>query len=337
MRYFLILIPAILWFYIQKTPNAISKNTWKENSSLSRILTDLGNTSHLKKEKDYTKEQVSIGEDLVKNGFTKRRKGSKVISVYYQCTSCHNLVQEDPKPESPDPQARLRFTNEKGIPFLQATTFWGIVNRESWYNGDYIKKYGSLVEEAKDDIEASIQLCAQECAQGRVLKQWEVDAIMAYFWELELKLSDLNLTDNEMERLNKITSEDKKSEAIKLLKSKYMLASPATFSDAPYDKSKGYEVDKRDPINGKLIYENSCLHCHDKNGVTEYELNHSKLSFKKLLRDMEKDNPLSFYQAIRYGTSAAPGYRPYMPHYTLERMSDQQVEDLRAYIEQEAM
>ncbi|RMF22347.1 MAG: cytochrome c, partial [Bacteroidetes bacterium] len=36
-----------------------------------------------------------------------------------------------------------------------------------------------------------------------------------------------------------------------------------------------------------------------------------------------------------YGTYAIPGHKPYMPHYPLERMSKQQVEDLRAYIEQQ--
>ena len=35
---------------------------------------------------------------------------------------------------------------------------------------------------------------------------------------------------------------------------------------------------------------------------------------------------------VRHGTHPAPGHREYMPHYTKERMTDQQVEDLERYI-----
>ena len=49
-----------------------------------------------------------------------------------------------------------------------------------------------------------------------------------------------------------------------------------------------------------------------------------------------KDSHFSLYQIIAYGTYAIPGHKPYMPHYPLERMSKQQVEDLRAYVELEA-
>ena len=337
MFYFLIFLPFYTLSLSWMCNVYISENEIDNETALVVVLDKLGNETHLKKVKEYSLKQIEIGEDLVKNGYTKKRKGSKVISVYFQCTSCHNLVQEDPFPNNPDPQERLAYSDKEGIPFLQATTFWGIVNRESWYNGDYLLKYGSLVEKARDNIEEAIQLCAQECSQGRKLKQWEVDAIMAYFWELELKVSDLELSKNELSKLNNMSTEKEKSEILNTIRDKYMLASPASFTDAPNNKAKGYAVKDKDPINGKLVFENSCMHCHDQNGVTEYKLNDSKLSFKKLRRDMGKNTTLSFYQVIRYGTSPGPGYRPYMPHYTLERMSNQQVEDLRAYIEQEAL
>lgn len=44
----------------------------------------------------------------------------------------------------------------------------------------------------------------------------------------------------------------------------------------------------------------------------------------------------SIYEAVRTGTCAETGHREYMPHCTAEKMSDQQVEDLPAYIEQES-
>ena len=87
---------------------------------------------------------------------------------------------------------------------------------------------------------------------------------------------------------------------------------------------------------GKALYELSCLHCHQGGGVSGYVLDRKRLSFKHLRNNITKDSHFSLYQIIRYGTYALPGHRPYMPHYPLERMSNQQVEDLRAYIEQEA-
>ena len=332
MKYFLILIPFYVWmlFFIDGDDD---KKQWNIQTPLAEVLTELGNETHLKKPKNYSVEKAAIGEDLIKNGFTKKRKGSKTISLFYDCTSCHNLVQEDPELFNPNPEARLSYTSNRDIPFLQATTFFGIVNRESWYNDDYVKKYGSLVEKARNNIEEAIQLCAQECAQGRKLKSWEVEAIMAYYWQLQLKLGDIGLTEEELAKLNNADTPEEKQDMIKAIRSKYLLASPATFSDAPKDKKKGYAVESPNLENGKLVYENSCLYCHDANGVTEYELDKNTLSFKKFIIDMLKNTSLSFYQEIRYGTYPVPGHRPYMPHYPLERMSDQQVEDLRAYIE----
>ena len=64
------------------------------------------------------------------------------ISKYYVCTTCHNLEIEDPDLRVSDPETRLTFAKENDLPFLQGSTFKGIVNRESWYNDDYVKKYG---------------------------------------------------------------------------------------------------------------------------------------------------------------------------------------------------
>ena len=46
--------------------------------------------------------------------------------------------------------------------------------------------------------------------------------------------------------------------------------------------------------------------------------------------------PHSIYQVIRYGTPPKGGKEAYMPQYTAEKMSDQQMADLRAFIESEA-
>ena len=64
-------------------------------------------------------------------------------------------------------------------------------------------------------------------------------------------------------------------------------------------------------------------------------LDESKPTLNWLKRNITSDSDLSIYQIIRHGTYAASGHREYMPLYTQEKMSNQQVEDLRAFIELE--
>ena len=71
-------------------------------------------------------------------------------------------------------------------------------------------------------------------------------------------------------------------------------------------------------------------------GATNYVLDNSKITFNRLENHLRKQGNQSVYQITRKGTYAIPGYRPYMPHYTKQRMSDQQLEDLIAYINQKA-
>jgi mono/diheme cytochrome c family protein len=44
----------------------------------------------------------------------------------------------------------------------------------------------------------------------------------------------------------------------------------------------------------------------------------------------------SLYQIVRYGTYAKTGRKQYMPLYTKEKMSDEQLNDLVAYIKKTA-
>jgi mono/diheme cytochrome c family protein len=303
---------------------------------LSSVLIELGDKTPAH-QIDYTKEQELLGEELVKYGKTVGPKGkeSKYISKHYVCTTCHNLQQEDPDLRKSDPEARLDYVKSKGIPFLQGSTFKGIVNRESWYNDDYVKKYGDeKIELAHKNLKESIQLCAIECSQGRPMEAWEIDAVLAYFWSLEFTLSDLNLSEEDYTRLNTdLGKDDKNPELIKWLKTFYLQSSPAHFYDAPNDKKIGYEGLVGDPSSGKDLYELSCLHCHKSGGVSHYILDDKQLSFVDIKSKLLKNSHFSLYQIIPYGTYAIPGHRPYMPHYPMERMNKQQVEDLRAYVE----
>lgn len=317
-----------------------SKPLWDEKSTVASVLIALGEEppKHFLPQNE---QLAKTGEDLVKYGQTIGPDGKRTrhISKHYVCTTCHNLEQEDPDLRFSDPAARLTYVKAKGIPFLQGTTFKGIVNRESWYNDDYVKKYGDeKIQIAHEDLRASIQLCAIECSQGRPMEDWEIEAVLAYYWTLQFNLLDLGFSNGDYEQLNAEWDNPAQQEVLRQwIKGFYNQKSPAHFYDAPASKSKGYEGLVGNPAAGKDLYELSCLHCHKSGGVSHYILDDSELSFQHLKKMIPKDSHFSLYQIIAYGTYAIPGHRPYMPHYPEERMSKQQVEDLRAYIEARAI
>jgi mono/diheme cytochrome c family protein len=275
------------------------------------------------------------GEEIVKNGFTDKPGfgKSRRVSKHFVCTSCHNIQQEDPDLRYADPQARLLYTNIKGLPFLQGSPLYGIVNRSKFYNQDYYKKYGLLVYKARNDIRESIQLCAVECSQGRKLKDWEVESILAFFWEIGLKLEDLELEEEDIELIEMaLAGEAEKGQAIERIKSKYLDYSPAHFVNPPENRTVGNGL-KGIPENGKMIYEQSCLHCHYQKRYSFFHLDNERPSFNLLNKHIKKYTKRSIYQVVRYGTPPLNLKKAYMPHYTMEKMDRQQIEDLRSYIE----
>lgn len=309
------------------------------DEGVARLLLRLG-AKDLSRNPKTNIEGVSaqVGEDIVKQGFSKGKETRKSgrQSKHFVCTSCHNIEREDPDLAVMDPQARLDYAVERDIPFLQGTTLYGAVNRKSFYNGDYILKYGDLVEAAKYDIRGAIQLCAKECAQGRILKEWELESILAYLWKIQIKVEDLNLSSDEVAQIETaIKTESGRAEAIALIESKYAPASPATFVHPPDDREKGSGL-KGDPSNGALIYQQSCLHCHYQKAYSFLHLDTNKMSFTHLDSKIASYHRHSLYQVVRWGTYSKGGKKSYMPRYTAERMSDQQLADLRSYIEVQA-
>ncbi len=280
---------------------------------------------------ELTPEKIARGEDLVKLGRSKKPNGKKspYISKYYTCTSCHNLQREDPDLAVIDQDARLNYAIKNKIPYLQGSTFWGIVNRETWYNDDYVLKYGDLVRKAEHSLSESVQLCAVVCSQGRMLEDWELESILAYMWSLQIKMGDLNLNDQEVKNMKSSDSEQN----LALIKSKYLLKSPATFVNPPEDPLIGYELTGR-PELGKAIFELGCQHCHRPEGESEVVFRSNDLTLNWLENHLMDKGDKSIYQIIRKGTYAEYGHKEYMPHYTLEKMSHQQVEDLRAFVVQ---
>jgi len=276
------------------------------------------------------------GEGIVKKGHAHWPDGSRSRrqSKYFVCTDCHNVEQEDPVLSNADPETRLQFAFERGLPFLQGTTFWGMVNREKWYNGDYYKKYGDLVTNTRDTLVNAIQLCATVCSQGHELGDKEMEAILHYFWSLQLMVGDIGMSQEDEEKLIQDELDPEQKRAI--IKSYYMTASPARFVD-PVPKSERQYGVLGNASKGKVIYEQGCMHCHDPaRNITNLGLEDATLSFRLLKKKLSSTSDLSVYEMIRKGTEPIAGYRPYMPHYTLDRMSDQQIEDLVAYIKQQA-
>ncbi len=309
------------------------------DTSLSELLASFGEDFSDKKPRmDLKGVSVEAGRSIVHKGFASKPGGGKTKkqSKHFVCTSCHNVVNEELDLANPNPQSRLEFAQKEGIPFLQGTTLYGAVNRETYYNGDYEKKYGDLVYAARNNVREAIQLCATECAQGRALKDWEIESILAYMWTLELKVDDLLINGEELDVVQMSLEENNnKEESLALLKSKFSSSSSAHFILPPDDRKDGYGL-TGDPDNGKKIYDISCMHCHERKRYSFFYLDDTKMTFKYLRSKMSGYAPHSIYQVIRWGVPSKSGKPSYMPQYTEERLSNQMVEDLRAYIEMRA-
>ncbi len=299
----------------------------QEEDTVIEILESKG-VDYSSKKPDFSIKGVSaeVGRKLFHDGITTKPNGgtTRRQSKHFVCTSCHNAVIEDPDLRVSDPQARLEYAEAHDLPFLQGTTMYGAVNRKTYYNGDYYKKYGDLVYAARDNIREAIQLCATECAQGRKLKKWELESVLAYLWTLQLRPDDLGFT-----------AEQLKEKSVEEIENMYISGSPATFIPPPENRRKGAGI-KGDPANGRLIYDRSCLHCHYQGRYSFYDLDHSKLSYNHLANNLCDYSRQSIYQVVRWGVYPKSGKRSYMPQYTKERMSEKQLEDLRAFILQEA-
>lgn len=330
---YLIVIVAI-GLIVAFSPRQSQADISKDDKVLS-VLADLGYDVSDKQVKSVDGASAAVGKDLVNQGFSKLKdeKKARRQSRHFVCTSCHNVEREDPDLTSFDPQARLEFTLEKGLPFLQATTLYGAINRTSFYNGDYEKKYGELVEPARNDLREAIQLCAIECAQGRKLKPWEMESIVAYLHDIGLTIGDLQLSKEEILQVSSaLEGNGDKNSAIELINSKYAAASPATFLYPPEDRKVGSGL-VGDAANGKLIYNNSCLHCHYQKRYSFLHLDNNPMALNHLKKNIATYSKHSIYQVTRWGTFSKFGKGSYMPRYTEEKMSKQQLADLRAYIE----
>ena len=330
--YVLAILVSLAFTYSTYNANKIK---FTKETSIYKALQYLGENPINHQIDSITPELIKTGKELITKGYSKNPKGkkSKRISNHFVCTSCHNIEREDPDlKDALNPEARLGYCNENKLPFLQGTTLWGIVNRESWYNDDYIKKYGDLVIKARSDLAESTQVCAQECSQGRPLESWELKAILAFYWSIEIKISDLEISENFLSELNSEMNEEEKKGMITYLKSLYSQKSSAHFVDTKIEQSTIEKLPKRNPKNGELIYDISCKTCHKPNGVSLMSRNSSQVTKKKFLRNLGTGSPFDLHYITRVGTHPIEGHKAYMPYYPKERMSSQQLKDLISFL-----
>lgn len=304
------------------------------------------------------------GRELITQGFVAKPPHgpapSPKLSQHFNCINCHNVAREDPSLPVQDPEARLAYIQSGPDMYLtQGTTFWGITNRVSFYN-DYYAQYRGLCvpvtttntqiqiggPDSKgncgqgtrkmnaESLEDALQVCSAYCSEGRYMLRWELDAVMAYLWDLQVHLVDLELTDAEKTEIvgaliSPTANSPRAQKARELLATKYLQRAGDVYRDVPALKAHpdgsitvGAYHDgityTGNAERGKLVYEKACLHCH---GTPI-----NPLTGAALIANVEL-----FYSALAKGIPAQD--TPYMPEYTLQRLSRQQSADVQAYLE----
>ncbi len=312
---------------------------YDSNMPVSSLLISLGEEAPAHYRGTVDMEKLGIGKDLVhlggpfENGEVKYR-----VSDHFVCVDCHNTQPESKFAHDNDPNSRLEFAMETNLPYLPGSTFYGITNRTSWFNGDHEKKYGAeLIGPARHDLVNAIQLCSKECSVGRELTEEELEGVLHYLGSMELKLKDLNLSDEEMESITaRGQSEEQKAQNIRLIRSKFLQGYPATFAEVLPKKERKMGKEGGDLEKGKWLYEKSCLHCHSpEKSVTDRTVfgnGKDQKSFKWLASYFKKSNGGSVYWITRHGTESKDHIPQYMPIYSQEKLTNDQIEDLAAYI-----
>jgi len=265
---------------------------------------------------------------------------SRPLSERYRCLHCHNVQREDIRLTVQDPETRERLIRQLApedpgrvesatLRLTTGTTLWGAVNRESFYNGHYTRYRNQTLADGRPmnpyRLADAIQVCCRFCSGGRYPTDWELDAMLAYHWEMELRLRDLDLSAEELDFLLRGLNSGNLTEitaARAQIRRRLLTTSAATKGSVPL-RSEGdtdfYADGSRivgDSRRGRLVYESACAGCHG-NVI-------NSLSGKALLMDDRR-----FHHYIREGTERDGLY---MPLFTLERLSRPQVADIRAYL-----
>jgi len=314
--------------------------SWNEETPVWAALEFFGNSvpQPLENSRALARDALAVekGRQLIELGKLDEAEGVP-ISEHYRCNDCHN-TKADAVGFSAYPEGRLPALSEDMV-MSQGSSFKGIVNREAWYNGIWGIKYGSYGEifgVASRNLPKAVELCSSICSQGRVLSEQERELILAFFWSLELKLSDLSFDQQDFELLEMYKNKYQKAvedqskfkvvlqaSATQFLKDKYAQTSPAVQGDSSIDVATGGSA-----VNGKRVYEKACHQCHGA------QAKHIKIPDGKgvtpILNAYQRGALVHF---IRNGTlRGSDDEFSYMPFFTQQRLSDGQVVDLAAYL-----
>lgn len=279
---------------------------------------------------------------------------SKPISKFFKCAQCHNYQREDPVLTRQDPEARFRWIEQTGqkIRLIQGATVWGMVNRTTFFP-DYFAIYHNLcVPKVNQDrflpcgpvldicgpgcrtmdparLEDAVQICSNYCSVGRYLNEWELYSLLAFFWDLEIRLDDLGLPPDQAQEVQRVLTAprpdpERAAHLRRLLRSKFASKAGNTYRGIPqvdaetlaarYPDGPSYQGDAE---RGQKIYKLSCIVCHGSD---------MEETAKHLGGDPDK-----FYKMLAKGTRSS--FRPYMPNFTLQRLSRRQAADILAYLQ----
>ena len=332
----------------------------KLQAGLKTLVFDNGKTYSWQDYSDWGKEIFLSGS--VRNS-PAGTGPSKPVSKYFVCAKCHNHEREDPVLPVQDPEARFEWIERTGekIFMLQGVTLWGGVNRTTFYTGDFSKYHDLCVPKGKevfpwlpcgpvfgwcmpgcrtmdpDTLVDATQVCSHYCSVGRYLKTWELAALLAFFWDQEIKLEDLDLQpQTRAEVLEVLTATAPDPVAAKRLRGElagaYSNTAGNTFRGLPKlasDAEPGKPVVEYpdgskfagDFQRGAKLWKLSCGHCHE---AKERPLTREKA--ERFSKNVEQ-----FQIMIANGTRHS--FRRYMPNFTLERLSRRQSTDILAFLQ----
>jgi hypothetical protein len=272
---------------------------------------------------------------------------SKPISEFYKCTHCHNHQREDRVLSKQDPEDRFAMILEsppvKEAPdaldaplrLQPGSTMWGAVNRESFYNDSYAiyhrLKVGDRVMNPQS-LEDATQVCCTYCSVGRLAEEWEILSLLAYFWSLEVKLSDLDLPISVGSELAAVLQAPpsqrdpvQAAKARKTIQQLYLTRAGDEFTAMPKElktDSQGPYPDKAqfkgEAGIGKKLYAVACDHCHGEGKPNES-------AGADLVRNLAK-----YHNILAHGTQQDA--EAYMPMFARQRLSRQQIADIQAYL-----
>lgn len=297
---------------LRLNPSAFDPTKVNDSTPVREVLLGLGKEPNHLPPAAPTEEQIEAGKALTAKGQAELLGGKK-LSAYFYCLDCHG--------SSPDQR-------------LPASPFAGLVNREIFFNGAAADRYGAS-SKAQTNLEEAIQFCSVEIARGRELENAEMDAVLAYLWSLELKISNLAYSGADLAELKRRSiNPDERTAIAAELRDRFPVASTVTKGELPADPAEGYVIESAaDPERGARIWSGTCLHCHGAEGASEHFFGDKVSTWKSLSEKFAIEGEDSLYHRLRNGTFDQETTAAHMPMFPIERLSDAEIEDLRAYIE----